>query len=95
MVVVSATLEPEILVEVVVLVSMDLVQVNGAYKFAGPFALGWTNLAMSSLLILEFPFFLHIILGSFGKGASFCKWIGVWVEQASVLCHNKSSHYKG
>ena len=62
MVVVSATLGPAILVVVVVLVSMDLVEGNGAHKFAGLFALGRGNLAKSSLLILEFPVFVALLL---------------------------------
>ena len=76
MVVVSVTLGPAILVVVMVLVSLDLVEGNGAHKFFGLFALGGANLAMSSLLILDFPFFCPLFLDLLEKGFIFVNGLG-------------------
>ena len=52
-----ATLGLEVLVIVLVVeVIVDLMGGKGTHTFAGLFALGGANLAMSSLLIMDFPF---------------------------------------
>ena len=76
MVVVSATVGPAMLVVVMVLVLMDLVEGNRASRFAGLFALGGMNLAMSSLPILDFTFFCTLFLDLLEKGLLFVNGLG-------------------
>ena len=71
------------LLVVVVLVSMHLVEGNGPHKFDGLFALGGANLAMFSLLILDFPLFCVLFLDLLEKGLLLVKgfeWNGLFLS---------------
>ena len=57
--VVVAILKLVVLVIVVVMVIIDLVKGNLAHRFIGLFTFGGANLLMSSLLILDIPFFVN------------------------------------
>ena len=50
-----------------------------------PLCLEWGKPTHVQLSDLGLSFLLHVFSRPLGKGASFCKWIGVWVEQPFLL----------